>query len=107
MRWLTMMKVALGPCSATAKAAPQPVSLLLKPSGLFDGIDRKRHPVWQFLLTGKRIVAVGPNLSAPTLGQERDLGTEGAGFADVGLKSAIDKGIVPGPRLSVSVAAFV
>src|SRR5580765_3576962 len=27
----------------------------------------------------------------------RDLGTEGAGFADVGLKQAIDQGIVPGP----------
>ena len=28
----------------------------------------------------------------------RDLGTEGAGYADVGLKQAIDQGIVPGPR---------
>ena len=32
---------------------------------------------------------------------ERDLGTEGAGYADVGLKQAIDQGIVPGPRLLV------
>ena len=38
---------------------------------------------------------------------ERDLGTEGAGFADVGLKAAIDKGIVPGPRLSVATRAIV
>ncbi|HEX8938014.1 MAG TPA: amidohydrolase family protein [Sphingomicrobium sp.] len=38
---------------------------------------------------------------------ERDLGTEGAGFADVGLKQAIDKGIVPGPRLLVSTRAIV
>ncbi|HEY5219309.1 MAG TPA: amidohydrolase family protein, partial [Gemmatimonadaceae bacterium] len=28
----------------------------------------------------------------------RDLGTEGAGFADVGLKQAINEGIIPGPR---------
>ena len=38
---------------------------------------------------------------------ERDLGTEGAGFADVGLRQAIDQGIVPGPRLLVSTKAIV
>lgn len=38
---------------------------------------------------------------------ERDLGTEGAGYADVGLKKAIDQGIVPGPRLLVSTKANV
>jgi imidazolonepropionase-like amidohydrolase len=38
---------------------------------------------------------------------ERDLGTEGAGFADVGLKQAIDEGIVPGPRLLVATKAIV
>ena len=167
MRWLTIMAVALGLCSAMAKAASEPVSLLLKPSGVFDGIDGKVHPGWQVLVSGERIVAVGPNLPAPPTAKtidlagttlmpgmieghghlflhpynetswddqvlheslalrtaravananatlnagftsERDLGTEGAGFADVGLKSAIDKGIVPGPRLSVSTKAIV
>lgn len=167
MRWLTTMVVALGLCSATAEAAPEPISLLLKPSGVFNGIDGKVHPGWQVLVSGERIVAVGPNLSAPPTARtidlagttlmpgmieghahlflhpynetswddqvlheplalrtaravahakatlvagftsERDLGTEGAGFADVGLKSAIDKGIVPGPRLSVSTKAIV
>lgn len=38
---------------------------------------------------------------------ERDLGTEGAGFADAGLREAIDKGIVPGPRLLVATKAIV
>ena len=38
---------------------------------------------------------------------ERDLGTEGAGFADVGLRQAIDQGIVPGPRLMVATRAIV
>jgi imidazolonepropionase-like amidohydrolase len=38
---------------------------------------------------------------------ERDLGTEGAGFADVGLRQAIDKSIVPGPRLLVATKAIV
>ena len=37
----------------------------------------------------------------------RDLGTEGAGYADVGLKQAIDQGIVEGPRLSVATRAIV
>lgn len=37
----------------------------------------------------------------------RDLGTEGAGYADVGLKAAIDQGIVPGPRLIVVTRAIV
>jgi imidazolonepropionase-like amidohydrolase len=38
---------------------------------------------------------------------ERDLGTEGAGFADAGLRDAINKGIVPGPRLIVATKAIV
>lgn len=37
----------------------------------------------------------------------RDLGTEGAGFADVGIKSAIEKGVIPGPRLIVTTKAIV
>ena len=37
----------------------------------------------------------------------RDLGTEGAGFADVGIKSAIEKGLIPGPRLLVATKAIV
>jgi imidazolonepropionase-like amidohydrolase len=37
----------------------------------------------------------------------RDLGTEGAGFADVGLKQAIDQGIVPGPHMIVVTRAIV
>ena len=37
----------------------------------------------------------------------RDLGTEGAGYADVGLRQAIDQGIVPGPRMLVATRALV
>src|SRR4051794_26599944 len=37
----------------------------------------------------------------------RDLGTEGGGYADVGIKSAIEKGIIPGPRLFVTTKAIV
>lgn len=38
---------------------------------------------------------------------ERDLGTEGAGYDDVGLRTAIDKGIIPGPRMMVATRAIV
>jgi imidazolonepropionase-like amidohydrolase len=37
----------------------------------------------------------------------RDLGTEGAGYADVGLKAAVNKGIIPGPRMIVVTRAIV
>jgi imidazolonepropionase-like amidohydrolase len=37
----------------------------------------------------------------------RDLGTEGAGYADVGLKQAVAQGIVPGPRMLVVTRAIV
>ena len=36
----------------------------------------------------------------------RDLGSEGAGYADVDLKKAIEAGVVPGPRLYVAGKAF-
>ena len=37
----------------------------------------------------------------------RDLGTEGAGYADVGLKQAINQGVIPGPRLITTTRAIV
>ena len=37
----------------------------------------------------------------------RDLGTEGAGYADVALKRAVNEGIVPGPRMQVAGRAIV
>ena len=37
----------------------------------------------------------------------RDLGTEGAGYADVGLKQAVEQGIIPGPRMLVATRAIV
>ncbi|MES3054155.1 amidohydrolase family protein [Sphingomonas faeni] len=170
MRWLTTIvltsaAVLLGPAAAVPASTPR--STLLKPAGVFDGADGIVHAGWQVLVTGDRIVAVGPNLPVPSDTQtielagdtlmpgmieghghlllhpynetswddqvlheplalrtaravanakatllagftsERDLGTEGAGYADVGLKAAIDQGIVPGPRLSVATRAIV
>jgi imidazolonepropionase-like amidohydrolase len=37
----------------------------------------------------------------------RDLGTEGAQYADVGLRQAINEGIIPGPRMLVAGPAMV
>lgn len=37
----------------------------------------------------------------------RDLGTEGAGYADVGLKQAVEQSIIPGPRMLVVTRAIV
>jgi len=37
----------------------------------------------------------------------RDLGTEGAGYADVELRQAVNEGIIPGPRLLASTRAIV
>ncbi len=37
----------------------------------------------------------------------RDLGTEGAGYDDVGLKQAIEKGVIPGPRMLIATRAIV
>ncbi|RYY67025.1 MAG: amidohydrolase family protein [Chitinophagaceae bacterium] len=37
----------------------------------------------------------------------RDLGTEGAAYDDAGLKKAIEKGVVPGPRMIVATRAIV
>ena len=37
----------------------------------------------------------------------RDLGSEGAGYVDVGLKQSIEKGVIPGPRMIVAGKAIV
>ncbi len=37
----------------------------------------------------------------------RDLGSEGAGYTDVGIKQAVEKGVIPGPRLLVAGRAIV
>jgi len=169
MRWLALIAAMLiGPATMLPAAQPAPpTTILLKPAGVFDGIDGQVHRGWQVLVEGERIAAVGPNLAVPAGAQvidlpgdtlmpgmieghghlflhpynetswddqvlheplalrtaravaqakatlmagftsERDLGTEGAGYADVGLREAINQGIVPGPRLNVATRAIV
>jgi imidazolonepropionase-like amidohydrolase len=58
------------------------------------------------LRTARAVVHVRRTLDAGFT-TERDLGTEGAGYADVGIKQAINQGIIPGPRLLVATKANV
>jgi imidazolonepropionase-like amidohydrolase len=168
VRWMALMlAIVIGPAALPAAERPANPSILLRPDAVFDAIDGKRHPAWQVLVEGDRIVAVGPGLAVPAgadvidlpgdtlmpgmieghghlflhpyneanwddqvlheplalrtaravasarltllagFTSERDLGTEGGGYADVGLRQAIDQGIVPGPRLQVATRAIV
>ena len=58
------------------------------------------------LRVARAVVALRRTLAAgfTTL---RDLGTEGAGYADVGLRRAVEEGVVPGPRLVCATRAIV
>ena len=58
------------------------------------------------LRTARAVAAARATLMAGFT-TERDLGTEGAGYADVGLRDAIAKGIVPGPRILAATRAIV
>ena len=58
------------------------------------------------LRTARAVVAANRTLMAGFT-TTRDLGTEGAGYADVGLRDAIRQGIVPGPRILAATRAIV
>ncbi|WP_310498522.1 amidohydrolase family protein, partial [Sandarakinorhabdus sp.] len=58
------------------------------------------------LRTARAVVAARATLLAGFT-TVRDLGTEGAGTADAGLKMAIERGIVPGPRMIIATRALV
>ncbi|WP_156255016.1 metal-dependent hydrolase family protein [Sandarakinorhabdus oryzae] len=157
----TLFSALLAIASMPAIAAPT----LITPDRVWDG--EAMHSGWQVLVDGGRIVAAGPNLTAPDGTQRlalpgqtllpgfieghthlllhpydavpwddqvlkeseayrvaravvharatlmagfttaRDLGTEGAGTADVGLKRAINEGHILGPRLLIATRAIV
>ena len=163
MRLLFAMAAAVASLATAAAADP----ILLKPAQVFDGVDPHPHAGWSVLVDGGKIVAAGPNVTAPAGAKvvelpgetltpglieghshiflhpynetkwddqvlheplalrtaravvhvrktlmagfttERDLGTEGAGYADVGIKQAINQGIIPGPRMLVATKANV
>jgi hypothetical protein len=104
--------LALG-LHATAQDKPQEPGAsvtILRPARVFDG--EAMHDGWAARVAGTRIEAVGPAASVVSTNAQvvdlalqagfttlRDLGTEGAGYADVGLKQAVDEGIIPGPQI--------
>jgi imidazolonepropionase-like amidohydrolase len=79
--------------------------LLLHPYNetLWDDQVLKEAPAYRTLRAGRD--AARTLMSGFTT--ERDLGTEGAGDADVQLKKAIADGVIPGPRLFVVTRAIV
>lgn len=154
---------------AQAQPAPPAASWLLKPARVFDSMSGSLQTGHVVLVTGNRIVAVGPasEVSSPAGGTVidlpgttllpglidahshiylhpynettwndqvmketlayrtilavrhceatlmagftalRDLGTEGAEYADVAVQQAVNEGRIPGPRLQVATKAIV
>lgn len=112
--------VAVGPnlgLPAGARALDLPGTTLMP--GLIEGHSHLfLHPynetLWDdqvlhepLALRTARAVVQAKNTLMAGFTTERDLGTEGAAYADVGLKQAISQGIVPGPRLLVATRANV
>jgi imidazolonepropionase-like amidohydrolase len=113
--------VAAGPAATIGSAAMRRVALpgaTLLP-GLIEGHSHLLlHPYDETLWNDQVLheplalrVARATNHARATLQAGfttvRDLGTEGAGYADVGLKRAIAQGIIPGPRMIVVTRAIV
>jgi imidazolonepropionase-like amidohydrolase len=112
---------AAGPAANVTAANSRVIDLpgvTLTP-GLIEGHSHiMLHPyneaAWEFqvahealaLRTARAVTALRATLMAgfTTI---RDLGTEGAGYADVGLRDAVAEGIVPGPRVLASTRAIV
>ena len=113
--------VAVGPASEVAARGAERIALdgLSLLPGLIEGHSHLLlHPYDETSWTdqvlneswGERVVR-GVVHAAATLDAGfttvRDLGAEGAGYMDVGLRDAIDKGVVPGPRMLVAGPAIV
>lgn len=110
---------AAGPNAGAPDAEPLPMKGQTLMPGLIEGHGHLfLHPYnetkWddqvlheQLALRTARAVAQARATLLAGVTTLRDLGTEGAGYADVGLKQAIDQGIVPGPRLIVATKALV
>ena len=62
---------AVGALLLATAATAQPT--LLRPAQVFDGVDPAPHPGWSVLVDGDRIVAAGPNVTAPAGAKVIDL----------------------------------
>jgi imidazolonepropionase-like amidohydrolase len=123
--WVVLVEgdtiAAVGPASAVhaAGAAVVELSGLTLMPGLIEGHSHLMlHPYnetsWNdqvlyeplALRIARATVAARVTLDAGVTTM-RDLGTEGAGYADVGLRDAIRRHIIPGPRILASTRAIV
>ena len=112
---------AVGPAASVPAANARVVDLagLTLTPGLIEGHSHiLLHPyneaAWEFQVAHEplafRTARAVNHLRATLLAgftTIRDLGTEGAGYADVGLRQAVEEGIVPGPRVLASTRAIV
>lgn len=121
MGWAQDPHSTLGHAPAAAPASvAHDTTYVLRPDRVFDG--EQLHEGWAVVVRGRTIVAAGPtrSLSTPAgavvharktllagFTTTRDLGTEGAMYDDVGLKQAIEKGVIPGPRILCATRAIV
>src|SRR4051812_31759250 len=60
-----LLLVASVPVAAQSGAQSGESVILLRPSGVFDGIDPRPHPGWAVLVRGERIAEAGPDIAAP------------------------------------------
>jgi imidazolonepropionase-like amidohydrolase len=79
--------------------------LLLHPYDETPWTDQVLHESHALRVARATVAAEATLLAGITT--ERDLGTEGAGYADVGIREAIELGVIPGPRLLVATRAIV
>ncbi|MDH5760294.1 MAG: amidohydrolase family protein [Gemmatimonadota bacterium] len=79
--------------------------LLLHPYDETPWTDQVLHESWAERVARATVHARNTLLAGITT--VRDLGSEGAGYSDVGLRDAVEKGVIPGPRMLVAGPALV
>jgi len=89
--------IDLGDCTLMPGLIDAHVHLFLHPGN--EGLQTVDESVPQ--RTIQATLAAGADLMAGFTA-ERDMGTEGAGSADTAVRNAINKGLIPGPRLRIS-----
>lgn len=94
----------------TALAQPQvkasPGAYVIRAAHMIDGRSDAIQNDVSVIIEGMRITAVGASSQLgsriPAGAKVIDLGTEGAMYADVDVKMAIARGVIPGPRMFIA-----
>src|SRR4051794_25084256 len=72
-RLVSMRRLILLLTAVLAAAPALADTFLLRPARVFDGVNPQPHLGWSVLVEGDKIVAVGPNLTAPAGARVIDL----------------------------------